>query len=517
MASVLSSPYKDDGIVEIVPDCLKMAGKLAQSSIITDRRRVRIVPQNGQSFQLGAGGSSGVLNFLIQDGQAYADLLSAVVSFDINVWDSGNGALTASTVTPDDGAWSVFRRAFVSVNSTIADDIDLVAKKANAEIYATCPQSWYDSVGSFMGLWKQSSVEALPAAAVIPGGNAPGTQALGNCDNFISKYNILAKQRQFAKIVQTVSKDSNDMAVLGQNHFSFPVSLLTSFFRTEQLFPSRNAGQLYLQLQLAGAIEACVAAAGTAGLGTVVPNVQITNITMEMDYVTLHPSYLDMMDTLMARPDEEGVRWVYDANTVATGLIPAGAGDTSVVFTKASQNLRSIHVVSQPTNGLSAVGYAKQSTFCNPTIKNIQYRAGSLYFPAFQSIGEARMAMDLANSYGSIASVEKSGIYDANNYYLITAATGVTQTSNNNGTAVGTGGTLNTVLADCWLHGYCFDKLKRAKYEGADLDGLNTLSSSGSQIVVQMNCNPADAQTLTGILRYTRVLVLANGSTRIQG
>ena len=54
-------------------------------------------------------GSSGAntINFLLQDGQAYIDLLSAVLSF----------------VALDDSAFSVFCRILVSCNSTLMDDI----------------------------------------------------------------------------------------------------------------------------------------------------------------------------------------------------------------------------------------------------------------------------------------------------------------------------------------------------------------------------------------------------------
>ena len=85
MSSALSSPFMADGIAEVVPDYAKVAGKLTQSSVITGRRRVRLVPQSGQTYT--SGNSAGVVNILIQDGQAYADLLSACVSFTLTTYD----------------------------------------------------------------------------------------------------------------------------------------------------------------------------------------------------------------------------------------------------------------------------------------------------------------------------------------------------------------------------------------------------------------------------------------------
>ena len=73
-----------------------------------------------------------------------------------------------------------------------------------------------------------------------------------------------------------------------------------------------------------------------------------------------------------------------------------------------------------------------------------------------------------------------------------------------------------------WLHAYCFDRLKRARLDGIDLDGINTLSTSGSQTVIQLNANPAGianfgAPVLTAVLRFTCVLEIRGGATRVIG
>ena len=73
-----------------------------------------------------------------------------------------------------------------------------------------------------------------------------------------------------------------------------------------------------------------------------------------------------------------------------------------------------------------------------------------------------------------------------------------------------------------WLHAYCFDRLKHARLDGVDLDGINTLTTSGSQIVVQLNANPSQiagfgAPVMTCVLRYTRVLEIKGGATRVIG
>lgn len=498
MSSLLASPFMEDTIHEVVPDVARVAGKLAASSVLSARRRVRIVPQSGQNYTVSGSGGANTVNILLQDGQSYLDPLSAVLSFEVSA-SASNG-----TVALDDGAFSVFRRILVSVNSTLMDDCDFVPKKALSEIYATVEQDWYNTVGSMVGLYKASTAVYGTAAAS------------GSPNVFIDKYNVGAKQALAAKVVTGAN---------GRNKFFVPLCLLSSFFRNEMLLPLRNIGQLYVQLNLASALEACVCSSATA-----TPQFTISNLTLEADFIDLHPTYVSMMDEIMERPDGEGVRWAFDAHLVASQNMTnsSGVGAQSVIISKASQNLRSIGVVVQSKNGLSNPAYAKQSTFANPGFTDIQVRLGSLYYPAFPSIGEHRAYCDLQNAYGSPASMDKSGIADLQNYYnATTVAAGsapvlTTQSPWNGG--LDTNGASYQAQSDMWMWAYCFDKLKHATLRGIDLDGVNSLTSSGSQIVVQLNANTAavftaegDAPVLTGVVRFTRILEVKGGATRVIG
>jgi hypothetical protein len=500
MSSLLASPFMEDSIQEVVPDVAKVAGKLAASSVLTARRRVRMVPQSGQNYTVSGSGGANTVNILLQDGQSYLDPLSAVLSFEVEAsLASGEG-----TVALDDGAFSVFRRLLVSVNSTLMDDTDFVPKKALAELYATVGQEWYNNVGSMMGLYKAST-------------GVYGTDAASGSPNvFVDKYNVAAKQALAAKVVATGSK---------KNKFFVPLCLLSSFFRNETLLPLRNIGQLYIQLNLASALEACVCSSATA-----TPQFQVKNLTLEADFIDLHPTYVSMMDEIMERPGGEGVRWAFDAHLVAAQNMTqsSGAGPQSVIISKASQNLRSVQVVVQSKNGLSHASYAKQSTFANPGFVDIQTRIGSLYFPAFASIGEHRAYADLQNAFGRPVSSDKSGIVDLQNYYcgttaLAGSAPALTTNYPWNG-GLDSSGAAYQAECDMWMWAYCFDKLKAATLKGLDLDGINTLTSSGSQIVIQLNADTAsvftasgDAPVLTGIVRFTRILEIKGGATRVIG
>ena len=260
-----------DSIAEVVPDVAKVAGKLASSSVITGRRRVRLVPQSGQNYS--SGNSAGVVNILIQDGQAYADLLSATLSFTLLTYDAGTAGVGTSLVVPDDGAYSVFRRCLVSVNSTLMDDTDFLAKKVNAELYSTVSQDWYNSVGSWLGLWTANTA-----------GYGYNPQTTNTTQLLSTKYDVVGKAKEVARrVMNSTTHDTTGVTqVPGGNKFSVPVSLLSSFFRNDTLFPSRNAGQLYLQLNLAQAVEACWNALNTA---SVVPAFQISGLALDQGLV----------------------------------------------------------------------------------------------------------------------------------------------------------------------------------------------------------------------------------------
>jgi hypothetical protein len=296
-----------------------------------------------------------------------------------------------------------------------------------------------------------------------------GAFGVDNTGDFIGKYNVPEKIDLAAALTQ--GPNANGTAApagsVGTQQYMVPVSMLSSFFRNEMLYPLRNAGQLYLQLNLASALEACVAyQTAASGAQAPTPAFEITDLTMELDFIDLHPSYLGMMDQLMERPDESGVRWPYDAHLVSSQNLAAANGPQSVIFSKASQNLRAITVGLQPQAGLSLASYPKQSTFPACNFVDIQYRIGSLYFPAFTSIGYARAYCDTQNARGSPASLDKSGLIDIINYQLSTLP---------DATWTPTVGAGTKSYADMWQHSYCFDRLKHASLSGVDLDGINTL------------------------------------------
>ncbi len=73
-----------------------------------------------------------------------------------------------------------------------------------------------------------------------------------------------------------------------------------------------------------------------------------------------------------------------------------------------------------------------------------------------------------------------------------------------------------------WLHAYCLDRLKHARLDQPDLNGICTLATSCSQMVAQLSANPSKmvgfgAPVMTAVLPYTRVLEIKGGATIVIG
>jgi hypothetical protein len=478
--SVLNSEFMSDSIREIVPEVARVSKDLAASSVLTGRRRVRIVPQNGQSFVASTSGSSAMINWLISDGASFMDPTSAVLSFSLTTRDASAAPVAGTEVVLDDGAWSAFSRLLVSVNSTLVDDIDQLPKKVNSQLYPTVSQSWYDSVGSFCGLWKFSNTAWKGAAT--------------------DKYNVAARRTAYAAAIQNGT--STSALANGKNNFMIPLSLLSGFFTSEQLLPLPHMGQLRLSLSLADALSACVASIPGA-----TPGFRIDDVSIECDFVEVHPTYGALIAKLCR--EDEGIMVPYQAALVSSQDIPASAGGNSsynIVFSKATPNLRAITTFQQAKAGLSSAAYPKTSTFANNGFYSIQYRIGSQYYPAMPSVQEARAFADLQGAFGRPGnSLETSGLCDANNYYLTTT--------------VGGDGSLTGNAADLFLHAVSFDKLKGARFGagGVDLDGVNTMQASGAQVVIQLVAANTQAAVVGAVINYTRVLRIRQGAISIVG
>lgn len=541
-----SSPYERMSIKEVVPQEAMVKG-LQRASLIQSRRRIRIIPTSGQAY-----GSNGQYqaNIILSDGASFADLQSAVLAFRLKVNDAAS-LNPASYAVLDDMATSVVRRTQISVNSILCDDLEYSNRRSNMEVYGSMSKSWYESYGTLMGAWKHVSGTPLVAApsgvapdvevnaagiagtlslspalnvaagaggAVTGTGAAGGSNVLVNGAQTVPAHDVtdkLYKQSALYKNVIYNGDEWTDEQSAGPAQFYIPMGLLSHFFRADMLFPLRNAGQLQIQLLFAQPSE-CLFNGGGANTNL---TYDLTDLTLELDTVQPHPSYTELIDGICAKPESDGLFWSFDAHLVGVQQLPQSAAgavtQTSLIMSKASPNVRSVHFVMSPQTGLNQVTYPGCSTFASNGLDQGQWqiRLGSNYYPGWPSQGSARNVAELAGSYNiAMPNNDQCAIFDRDTYTQTTAAAGgaapnvygpnTTQTTN-----------LLYPWADACVNGYCFDQLKRTEDL---LQGVDT-RAVGAQVQLDLKYAPVETPTITFAIRFTRALVFSEGSVKVDG
>lgn len=522
-------PYARTPIQEVIPDSVKLKS-LSRSSVITGRRRIRVVPQTGSTY-LPAGQTQ--CNIMLQDSAGLLDLQSCVLSYKLQTSTDGQAAGNMATkiAIPDDFAWSVIQRLQVSLNSLLVDDVDYCGRRATMEVYASASRAWYSSVGSFMGAWK--FVEGRPALSVADGTVVPAVGAGSTVTPTLTVAANNAVTGAAAGVVgitavpvgASIPKNDVESKITWANLwfknlyrtgapawaarsegvvFAIPLSMLSHFFRMEQYFPLRNAGQLMIQLLFAQPKQCLYNGGSTAAAD--VPNYKVTDLVMECDVLTCHPEYTALLDGICARGESEGLALSYDSHLVSQQN-PGTGSSVTIISSKASQNVRSLHFTCQPSSTLGNTGFFQNSTFNCNDITQFQLRVGSLYYPAFPSQGLARNFMELASSFNSPSpSVGQVSLIDYDSYR------GSTTYANNAWTEE------NPMLyphASCYIGGYCFDNLKNS--EVLSHDGINTLSQSGAQIALDIRIPAGDVGTVTTYIRFSRTLIFADSGVKVNG
>jgi len=271
--------------------------------------------------------------------------------------------------------------------------------------------------------------------------------------------------------VQTLY-DASNTALVGIQQM-FPVGLIAPSLRGKHYLPLRNMGELVLQLTAAQSAE--VLCFGTANSAA---TYELKDLFLEVDVVVPHPAYASLLDRICQMPNEAGLVIPVETKLVSQGQAITSTGENAVIVSRATNNLRRVDVVLQPTGGLVTNAYPSVSCFSNPYVKYIQWRCGSLYFPSQPANSVGRQVNSTYAAYGEPASVDKTGIFNSKMF---------TQYTNVAGSAFavvpGAGGTLDGSLAasaaatntlrlpyaDAAVFSYCFDNYKGG--EQLDMDG----------------------------------------------
>jgi hypothetical protein len=94
-----TAPFQRDAISEVVPRALELSS-LSKSSLLTGRRRIRVIPQTGQTYggpTASGAGQPTIANILLQDSAGLLDMQSVVLSMNIQTQNTAIQATNNSS------------------------------------------------------------------------------------------------------------------------------------------------------------------------------------------------------------------------------------------------------------------------------------------------------------------------------------------------------------------------------------------------------------------------------------
>ena len=473
---------------EIVPSAISL-DKPTKSSIVTSRRRVKIVPQTGPSAGAsGAGGGSQQVQFLVADQGGLLDPRSIVLNY--NIQTSG-----AATPCPDDG--HVFTTAQLLMNGQLLDNIQQAARVTNIEMKMGGSKSYYQSAGSFQGFQLLNQ----DLNATVPTSTDAST---------ISAWGWVAGNQAACAVRSARAADVRTGNTAGLQ-VSIPLGLISGFGRCAQYVPLSVVGELAIILQTGTANDVLFAtSSSTTG------DYSLAKISLEYDVVVPSSSYMSMLQKVAM---EDGFMIPYESTIVGTGgVITASSSalqESSIIVSRATNYLLRASVVQIPVTGGNTLGYPSQSCFAHAGVDSYQMKIGSQVYPQLPTEGDASMFNTSLAAYGSPMNENGSVVNRA--LWAQSTNAGTAGTPATYETAqVASGGSVKFCYADSFIPTYGFQTIKGGA-EPSLLDAVSLSGSSGSQLVVSLISAPSANYTPYVSLVATRLLTAGGGTVSVKG
>jgi hypothetical protein len=478
---------------EVVPAAAAVKG-LTRSSILTQRRRIRIQAQGGRDYGTGTGASAAnggnqQIQFLLSDAGGLVDPASICLVYN---------QCTTANVCPDDS--HPFTRVQISLNGQLLDDINSAAKNTNAEVTLGATRDWLKTSGSFCGFellnndLNTGSASVATAAALQQYSSAYGDVS----GNFL---NIAARYDNAASVVNP----------LGGQQRVLPLGLISGVGRMKNYLPLNILGELSFTFFTGSAGEVLYSpTSGNTG------DYSLKGVYLIADIVIPHPAYAEVLSR-MANEENSSLSMPYESTIVSQGGVMATSStaltDYSIVVSRATNNLVRSLVWFQPNAALTSFNTAVQSQFNHAFVNKIQWRIGSQFYPSIPAEGDADMWAMSASAYGTAGLNEQNGV---TNRLLWAQSTPSTLPGGASQYAATGEGVPKFQNADRFVPAYGFRVVKGAAEE-VTMDGISLSGSSGSQAVVAVTAAPKEAMAPFVSLVATRVIQAANGQVRILG
>jgi hypothetical protein len=484
---------------EVVPAAASVKG-LTRSSILTQRRRIRIQGQGGRDYGTGTGataanGGNQQLQFLLSDAGGLVDPASICLVYNF----------CTNAAVPDDG--HPFTRVQISLNGQLLDDVNSAAKNTNAEVALGATKDWYQTSGSFCGfelLNNELNTTVALGSMTAASGNQAGTAIASSIQQYCGAYGDVSGnwtniEARYDDAATTANPLSGQQRVL-------PLGLISGIGRMKNYLPLSILGELSFTFFTGSANEVLFSPAG----GT--PDFCLKGCYLVADIVIPHPAYSEVLSR-MANDTSEALSMVYESTIVSQGgVMTASASaltDYSIVVSRATNNLVRSLVWMQPNARLTSSGYPIQSCFNHAFVNKIQWRVGSQFYPSIPAEGDADIWATSASAYGTAGLNEQNGVA---NRILWSQTTPITQVAaHTNGE-----GAYQKNFSDKFVPAYGFRVVKGAAEE-VMMDGISLAGASGSQAVVVVTAAPAVDTAPFVSLVALRVIQASNGQVRVLG
>lgn len=465
---------------------------LTRSSILTQRRRIRIASQTGRDVGTGTGataanGGNQQIQFLLSDAGGLVDPSSICLVYNF----------CTNNAVPDDG--HPFTRVQISLNGQLLDDVNSAAKNTNAEVTLGATKDWYSTSGSFCGFELlnnelNTGTASVATAAALQQYSSAWGDVSGNFFNMEARYDDAASTANPLGGVQRV----------------LPLGLISGIGRMKNYLPLNILGELSLTFFTGSANEVCFTGTPTVA---VTPDFCLKGVYLIADIVIPHPAYSEVLSRMANDGGETGLSLPYESTIVSQGGVMSASAssltDYSIIVSRATNNLVRSLVWFQPNARLTSAAYAVQSCFNHAFVNKIQWRIGSQFYPSIPAEGDADIWAMSASAYGTSGLNEQNGVANNQLWRQTTPITAVSAHTNGEGA-------YKFDHADKFVPGYGFRIVKGAAEE-IQMDGVSLAGASGSQAVVAVTAAPAVDTAPFVSLVALRVIQAANGQVRVLG
>ena len=476
---------------EVVPASAQF-GAPEKSSILTQRRRVRVTPQTGPSAGSSGTGADGTqIQFLVADQGGMLDMRSVVINYTIQTNSS-----SSSTQCPDDG--HPFMNVQALLNGQLLENIQNAPKLANVEMALGGSKAYYSTAGSLQGfeLLNNDLVTTVPTSAGV--GNTAWGFVLGNQPSI----NVRSSRASNA-IFNNIAGEQR----------SIPLGLMTGLGRMKQYLPIALTGELALVLICGSAADVLFTTDSVTAGGY-----SLSNISLEYDVVIPDQRYMAVLQKV-AMEDPVGLTMPYESSIVSTAAaISASASALSqydIIVSRATNHLLRASVVQVPTALVSTIGFPSQSCFGHAGCFSAQFRIGSQVYPQVAAQGDASLFNMSLAAYGSVMQENGSVINRVLWGNSTNGATAGTAAVYETAQAASSGST-KFAYGDKFIPSYGFQTVKGSA-EPLSVDGVSLAGASGSQLIVSLVQAPGVAYTPFVILTALRFIKAQGGAVQVVG